>query len=159
MQHTLFSQQIEKPKKVTATTVNDHQNSPFDAGNIRVDVSTANSGISGGSEYLVLMQNAALNGEEQLVEFSDFCADMQDSVMQIMADIDLDEMQPKHNEITNEYGYFLEAMVDHNKWIFEMVAKPYSYRSCNSEYTEPKGSCFHQRIQKFESGAFSIFVF
>jgi hypothetical protein len=108
---------------MTATTVDALQNSSFDTGNIKIDVSTANSGISAGSEYLELMQNAALNGGKQLVVFNNFCADMQDSVMQIMAGIYLHKLEPKYNEITDEYGYFLEAMVDHDKWILEIVTK------------------------------------
>lgn len=92
----------------------------------KVNVSVANSGVTPDSKYNQLMQKAARLGGKHLQEFSTFCADMQSSLTQMLEYVDVDKIEPKHNKITDEYGYFFSALVGTEKWSFSIIATPVS---------------------------------
>lgn len=92
----------------------------------KVDVTVANSGVTPDSKYNQLMQNAARFGGEHLQKFSTFSADMQNSLIQMLEHVDVEKIAPKHNKITDEYGYFFSALVGTEKWAFSIIATPVS---------------------------------
>lgn len=112
----------------------------------KASVSVANSGVTPNSKYNQLMQKAARLGGIHLQEFSTFCADMQKSLTQMLEFVDADKIEPKHNKITDEYGYFFSALVGTEKWSFSIIATPVS-NPTNLYVSTENGDAMEPQVQ------------